>query len=93
VGSPVQAAEVRKELEQNVLHQLEALAHEGDETKVLVGKAAEMILSYAETWQPDLIVMGTHGRTRLAHFLNGSVAETVVRHAQLPVLIVHEKKD
>jgi universal stress protein A len=36
----------------------------------------------------DLIVMGTHGRTGLAHLLFGSVAEEVVRKAKCPVLVV-----
>jgi nucleotide-binding universal stress UspA family protein len=36
----------------------------------------------------DLIVMGTHGRTGLAHLLIGSVAEKVVRTAPCPVLTV-----
>ena len=36
----------------------------------------------------DLIVMGTHGRTGVAHMLIGSVAEKVVRTAQCPVLTV-----
>ncbi len=35
--------------------------------------------------------MGTHGRTGIALFLNGSVAEKVVRHARRPVLIEHER--
>jgi len=34
----------------------------------------------------DLIVVGTHGRTGLAHVLMGSVAERVVRKAHCPVL-------
>jgi len=36
----------------------------------------------------DLIVMGTHGRTGVAHLLMGSVAERVVRTATCPVLTV-----
>jgi nucleotide-binding universal stress UspA family protein len=36
----------------------------------------------------DLIVMATHGRTGVAHFLLGSTAEKVVRHARCPVLTV-----
>ncbi len=36
----------------------------------------------------DLVVMGTHGRTGLAHMLIGSVAERVVRTSRIPVLTV-----
>lgn len=46
------------------------------------------ILNYVRDREVDLIVMGTHGRTGLAHLLIGSVAENVVRRAQCPVLTV-----
>ena len=36
----------------------------------------------------DLVVMGTHGRTGLRHFLIGSTAERVVRTSKVPVLTV-----
>jgi nucleotide-binding universal stress UspA family protein len=36
----------------------------------------------------DVIVVGTHGRTGLAHALLGSVAERVVRRAPMPVVTV-----
>ena len=49
---------------------------------------AEEIVRYAEHEQIDLIVMGTHGRTNMAHLLMGSVAEKVVRSAPCPVLTV-----
>jgi nucleotide-binding universal stress UspA family protein len=39
----------------------------------------------------DLIVIGTHGRTGLAHALLGSVAEKVVRHAPCPVLVARAR--
>ena len=88
--SPVDAAEARRTLERESLEQLQKLAQENEECAVLVGQPAEAILEQAAAWHPDLIVMGTHGRTGLAHFLNGSVAEEVVRNARLPVLVVHE---
>ncbi|HUG93822.1 MAG TPA: universal stress protein [Planctomycetaceae bacterium] len=46
------------------------------------------IIRYARETEADLIVMGTHGRSGLAHMLLGSVAEKVVRKAPCPVLTV-----
>lgn len=46
------------------------------------------ILEYAETAEVDVVVMGTHGRTGLDHYLIGSIAERVVRQSPVPVLTV-----
>ena len=46
------------------------------------------IIRYAKENEIDLIIMGTHGRSGLAHVLLGSVAERVVRKAPCPVLTV-----
>lgn len=46
------------------------------------------IINIAREWEADLIVMGTHGRTGLWHLLVGSVAEYVLKHAHIPVMIV-----
>ena len=46
------------------------------------------ILDEARHWSADLIVVGTHGRGALIHLLLGSVAERIVRHAPVPVLLV-----
>ncbi len=46
------------------------------------------IIRYASENDIDLIVMGTHGRSGLAHVLLGSVAEKVVRRSPCPVLTV-----
>jgi nucleotide-binding universal stress UspA family protein len=54
--------------------------------------AALAICDYAGRHGVDLIVVGTHGRTGLAHFLIGSVAEKVVRHATCAVLVVPDGK-
>jgi nucleotide-binding universal stress UspA family protein len=51
---------------------------------------AATIASYAREAMPriDMIVMGTHGRGAVAHFVMGSVAEKVVRTAPCPVLTI-----
>ncbi|HEY1912702.1 MAG TPA: universal stress protein [Vicinamibacterales bacterium] len=55
---------------------------------VMSMKPATAIVSYAQESGVDLIVMGTHGRGGVAHFLMGSVAEQVVRTAPAPVLTI-----
>jgi nucleotide-binding universal stress UspA family protein len=54
--------------------------------RVEVGDASQCIIDAAH--RVDSIVMATSGRTGLAHFLIGSVAERVVRHATVPVLTI-----
>lgn len=55
---------------------------------VAIGRPAPEIVRYAAREQMDLIVMGTHGRTGLAHVMIGSVAEAVVRTAPCQVLTI-----
>ena len=79
---------------QAILEQAELLARAGGLTpeSVLIenigGRACDLILKQADTWQADLIVMGTHGRRGLARMTLGSDAELVVRSATVPVLLV-----
>ena len=58
------------------------------ELRVEIGHPFEQILEVAKGERVDMIVMGTHGRTGLAHIVLGSVAERVVRMAPCPVLTV-----
>ncbi len=89
--SSVSAKEARDAMEARELARMIDLAQDGETCTVRIGTAADGILQEAEAWGADLVVMGTHGRTGLAHFLNGSVAETVVRLAKRPVLIEHDR--
>ena len=59
-------------------------------TDALIGVPAVAIVDYAFATGASLIVMGTHGRSGLAHLLMGSVAEHVVRTAICPVLTVRQ---
>ena len=58
------------------------------EETVRIGVPFLEIVRTAKERDVDLIVMGTHGRTGLAHALIGSVAEKVVHHAHCPVLSI-----
>ena len=57
-------------------------------TTIASGKPFDEIIKTAQDIGADLIVLGTHGRTGLAHILIGSTAEKVVRKASCPVLTV-----
>jgi len=50
------------------------------------GKPHQVINTYAEDNEIDLIAMGTHGRSGVSRQLIGSVTEKVIRTAQTPVL-------
>jgi nucleotide-binding universal stress UspA family protein len=52
-----------------------------------IGSPAVEILELAEEAEADLIVVGTHGRRGVSRLVLGSVAERVVRHARIPVLV------
>src|ERR1043165_9663736 len=58
------------------------------ERRLIGGEPVSKILEELETGRHDLVVIGTHGRTGLRHFLLGSVAEKVVRLSNVPVLSV-----
>jgi nucleotide-binding universal stress UspA family protein len=64
--------------------QVETLAREGFPPEVILGEA--------EAAGADLIAMGTHGRTGLAHLVLGSTAERVVQRANCPVLTVRSEE-
>jgi nucleotide-binding universal stress UspA family protein len=52
------------------------------------GSPAAEILEYASRTNPDLLILGTHGRSGLSHLLVGSNAERVVAHASCPVMTI-----
>ncbi len=55
---------------------------------VVEGTPAVEILKKIDEIQPDLVVMGTHGKGFLAHTFLGSVAQKVLQRVRIPVCIV-----
>lgn len=51
------------------------------------GSPAREVIDQAEKWKPDLIVIGSHGRTALGRFFLGSVSQKVVTEAQCSVRV------
>ena len=58
-------------------------------THAMVGTPVDQIIAQVKEQKIDLVVLGTHGRGPVGHFLLGSVAERVVRRSTVPVLTVH----
>ncbi len=71
-----------KTVADNVPEEVETAIH------VTTGTAKTVILDFARDNGVDLIVMATHGRQGLSHLMLGSVAESVIRHAPMPTLVV-----
>lgn len=57
---------------------------------VTVGDPSSEIIDYAKAIEADLIVIPSHGRTGIARFFLGSVAERVVRFAHCPVVVLRK---
>lgn len=83
-------AELRKSAEKEVADLTSRAAARGlsVRTRITTGIPSEEILGAARAEDSDLIVVGTKGKTGLAHVLLGSTAERVIRLASCPVLAV-----
>ncbi len=60
---------------------------------ILRGQPAESIVEFSAQEKASMIVISTHGRTGLRHFIFGSVAEKVIRLAACPVLSIRPKQE
>ena len=60
---------------------------------LLDGHPAKAVLSYVEQNAIDLVVVGTHGRSRAGQLMMGSVAEKIVRSCRVPVLTVYDNEE
>lgn len=75
-----------------VLKQLHNTGFEA-KTDVLFGKPAQAIEEHLEHEPIDLVAITTHGRTGFDKLMAGSVAEHILHHTHIPVLIFHPSAD
>jgi nucleotide-binding universal stress UspA family protein len=71
--------------------ELELASHAGVEAEFsqAAGEPAATICSVANSWEADLIIVGSRGRRGLSELLLGSVSNYVMHHADCSVLVVH----
>jgi nucleotide-binding universal stress UspA family protein len=94
IGAPEAAEASHARTEDEAGLRLQKLADEklaGLKSEVITrvagpGEVARTVLEVATELDTDLILLKTHGRTGLAHFIMGSVAEQIVRRAHCAVL-------
>jgi nucleotide-binding universal stress UspA family protein len=65
-------------------------AHPKIETAIADGRPSVEIAKFADERDVDLIVLGTHGRSRLGKAFIGSVADHLIRQSDIPVMVVRK---
>jgi nucleotide-binding universal stress UspA family protein len=92
IGRSAMERELMAADQEIMARELEALRAEGTEVEAVVNlaDAVSVIREAMTARQPELVVIGTHGRKGAARFFLGSVAEAVVRKATCPVLVTGE---
>ncbi|WP_050032105.1 universal stress protein [Halorubrum halophilum] len=98
VAHDVELAEIEQGLEGAGSEAVNRVADRASErgvdvrTAIRRGSPAQQILDYADENSIDLIIMGTRGHSGMDRILLGSVAETVVRNANRPVMVTHSEE-
>jgi nucleotide-binding universal stress UspA family protein len=94
VAEPLPLADIGDRLEDSAARELPKLARTAEcagldvEEVIAHGEPAAEIVRVARERGADLIVISSHGRTGIGRILFGSTAESVVRYAHCPVLVV-----
>ena len=86
----VRVIEGEQDSEEQLDHLLQRLESEGirAQTQLIRGTPVLDLLEFERKTRPGLVVMASHGRTGLARFMRGSVADVLVREGTAPVFIV-----
>lgn len=90
-GWPLSPERVAASFEEYLQKVAERISHVKDvpiSTTVEGGNVMEHLVKHAGRWNTDLVVMSTHGRGAVSRAWLGSVADHMVRHATVPVLLV-----
>jgi universal stress protein A len=90
VFGPEVVGEITNELQSQLKKLLERHKESGVklEGRLMVGAPVEAVIDAAQKANAQYIVISTHGRSGISHFVLGSVAERLVRLSPIPVIVV-----
>lgn len=94
-GQAEQTHQLREQMKQYLIGLRSELRSENIEvrTQLIEGAGvAHLVCEYVNNEDVDLVVMSTHGRSGLAQFLFGSVANQILQCLKVPVLLIHPDK-
>lgn len=69
------------------------LPHWKVENRSEVGDPGRELLSVADEWKPDLLVIGSHGRSAIGRFFLGSVSKEVAERTDRPIRVVRPHRE
>ena len=82
----------RRNCQEHMVRYLAEHGHGSLRAHGLIGDPGTMIVRYASEVKADLIVMPSHGRHGLKRLVLGSTTERVLRHSEIPVLVLKSGK-
>ncbi|MCW3117656.1 MAG: universal stress protein [Chitinophagaceae bacterium] len=92
-NSILMADELRKEAGKFLAATTKHLNDENIVTRVLEGEVAGSILEYAKDNNVDLLILGSHSHSGLYKLFVGGVAEKLLQHSKIPLLIIPNKEE
>lgn len=95
-GQDLQLDQLREQMKQYLIGVRSELRHEKLNVRCQLVEGpgiAHLICDFVNNEKADLVVMSTHGRSGLAEFIFGSVANKVMQCLKVPVLLVHPDKN
>ncbi|HLV37646.1 MAG TPA: universal stress protein [Spirillospora sp.] len=95
-GQDVQIQQMREHMKQYLVGLRNELRREHAHVRshmIEGASVAHLVCDYVNSEGIDLVVMSTHGRSGLAQFLFGSVANKIMQCVKVPVLLVHPDRE
>ena len=90
----VDTIEIIKSMQESTIQEMNNLVAKLDqnsvvcESEVRIGDVDDEIQQAIAAIRPDLVVMGTHGRTGIERWLMGSTTQNVLRHSPVPLVVI-----